>query len=493
MTTQSFMRILLIEDNPGDVRLLREHLAEGGTGRFELTHADRLSAGLKRLVETSFDVVLLDLSLPDSQGSDTVFRIRAKSNRMPIVVLTGVEDEALGLQLIQLGAQDYLVKGQVTGPLLTRSLRYAVERVRMEEILRESETRFRAIMDNSPALMFLKDLEGRYLQINRRFEEVFHIANRDIIGKMDKEIFPPMQAAAFLANDQKVLDAGLAMEFEEEALHDDGFHTSIAMKFPLLNEQGQMSALCGIVTDITERRRAEKQLQRTVDRVRTLSHRLDVVREEERTRIARELHDELGVRLTCLKLDLARLQSLMTRESLPPRDNMAERIHSMIAEVDATIVSVQRLAVELRPSILDGLGLVAAIEWQCQDFERRSGICCFCKASQEEISLDRSHATAAFRICQEALTNVVRHAKAGFVWVLVEEVNGDLLLEIQDDGEGIPAEKLGDTHSLGLLGMQERASSLGGQVEIAGRPGKGTTVTLRLPLTTTNVDCEERE
>ncbi len=485
MTTQSFMRILLIEDNPGDVRLLREHVAEGGAGRFELTHADRLSAGLKRLVETSFDVVLLDLSLPDSQGSDTVFRIRAKSNRMPIVVLTGVEDEALGLRLIQLGVQDYLVKGQVTGPLLTRSLRYAVERVRMEEILRESEARFRAIMDNSPALMFLKDIEGRYLQINRRFEEVFHIVNRDIIGKMDEEIFPPMQAAAFRANDQKVLDAGLAMEFEEEALHDDGFHTSIVMKFPLLDEQGQMSALCGIVTDITERRRAEKQLQDTVDRVRTLSHRLDVVREEERTRIARELHDELGVRLTCLKLDLARLQSLMTRESLPPRDSMAEQIHSMIAEVDATIASVQQLVAELRPGILDDLGLVAAIEWQCQDFERRSGIRCLCEATQE-VDLNPSCATAAFRICQEAITNVMRHAKATFVRVLVTQVNGDLLLEIHDDGQGISAEKLTDLASLGLLGMRERASSLGGHVGIVSWPGKGTTVTLRLPLAAAN-------
>jgi PAS domain S-box-containing protein len=618
MTTQSSIRILLIEDNPGDVRLLREHLAEAGVGRFELTHVDRLSAGLERLVETSFDVVLLDLSLPDSQGPDTVFRIRATSNRMPIVVLTGVEDEALGLQLIQSGVQDYLVKGQVTGPLLTRSLCYAVERVRMEEILCESEARFRAIMDNSPALMFLKDIEGRYLQINRRYEEVFHIANRDIIGKMDEEIFPPMQAAAFRANDQKVLDAGLAMEFEEEALHDDGIHTGIVMKFPLLNEQRQISALCGIVIDITERRRAEsalqiaqtklrqtlqasntglwdwntitneveftpewkrqlgyedheiagrfeewearlhpedqkralayvraylekpegeyaqefrlrhkdgsyrwiaarasfalepdgrrvhllgshmditdrkrseEQLQRTLGELRTLSQRLDVVREEERTRIARELHDELGVRLTCLKLDLARLQSL-TGGSYFPRAKMKEKVHSMMADIDSTIASVQRLVVELRPGILDDLGLVAAIEWQCQDFERRSGTQCVCKASQEKIVLDSAHATAAFRICQEALTNVARHAKATSIRVSIEQINGELLLEIQDDGQGIHTEQLTDSNSSGLLGMRERASSLGGHVGIASRPSKGTTVTLRLPIVAANSQSE---
>lgn len=353
------MRILLIEDNPGDVRLLREYLAEGGVGRFEVTHVDRLSAGLQRLAETSFDVLLLDLSLSDSQGMDTLMRMHEAAKSMPTVVLTGIEDETLGVQLLRAGAQDYLVKGQVTGPFLARSLRYAVERKQMEDRLAD-----------------------------------------------------------------------------------------------------------------------------TVDRVRTLSRRLEMVREQERTRIARDLHDQLGVRLTCLKLDLARLQSLM-RESVFPLEKMAEKIRSMSGEVDTTIASVQRLGTELRPGILDDLGLVAAIEWQCWDFEQRSGIQCVCTASQEEITLDRAPATAAFRICQEALTNVVRHARATHIRVLVEKVNGDLLLEIQDDGEGIPAEKLADTRSFGLLGMQERASGLGGWVEIAGRPGQGTTVTLRLPCSET--------
>jgi signal transduction histidine kinase len=183
--------------------------------------------------------------------------------------------------------------------------------------------------------------------------------------------------------------------------------------------------------------------------------------------------------MTCMKMDLARLLSML-RESLFPRDKMEEKIRSMNAEVDTTIAEVQRLAAELRPGVLDDLGLVAAIEWQCQDFERRSGIRCLCEASFDEIRISPARATAAFRICQEALVNVARHAKATFVRVLVKESGDDVLIEIQDNGQGIPAEKVNDAASLGLLGMKERSMAISGRLEIAGWPGKGTTVTLRL-------------
>ena len=146
----------------------------------------------------------------------------------------------------------------------------AIERKRAEEALRESEERFRAIVDNSPAQVFLKDTEGRYLQVNRKFEDSFHVANRDLIGKMDEDIFPPEQAAAFRANDRQVLEAGQPIVFEETAPHDDGLRTSIVVKFPLLNAQGESYALCGIVTDITERKRAEQGIREAELRYRTI-------------------------------------------------------------------------------------------------------------------------------------------------------------------------------------------------------------------------------
>ncbi len=983
------MRILLVEDNAGDIRLLEEYLKEAGAGRYRLIQADRLARGLDRLAEADIDAVLLDLSLPDSHGMDTLVRMRAAAKAVPIVVLTGIEDEALGMRLIQAGAQDYLIKGQVTSQLLARSLRYAVERKRAEAALRDSEERFRnlvegaqdvimtlsqegvitslnpaferitqwacaewigqpiaplfhagdlplvidlcrhiaehrealtrvlrirsrdrgyvvgefvgmphvqnertsglvmigrditerkrvedtlerlrhlygllltsapdgiygidlqgtaifvnpaaarmfgssseellgrrmhdvahhtkpdgtaypseecpiyralcggviqrvaddvfwradgtkfpveytstpivehngivgavvmfrditerkrvegelrgsearlrAILDNSPGMVFLKDAEGRYLDVNRQFERTFHISREEIAGKTDDEVFPPEQAAAFRANDLTVLQSGVPMQFEEVALHDDGPHTSVVYKFPLNNGEGTPYGMCGITADITERKameealrraeekyrsifenavegifqstpdgrylsvnpalarmygyespeelmgsvtdithelyvdpdrraemirllewrgvlrgfeyevyrkdgsriwisefarvvrdergrtlyyegaiediterkraeeelrrsleylelaqagaeaglwdwdirlnkvtwskqyyrlyglspatapsydtwlasvyeedrsradlavrdamqrcadinldyrivhperglrwlvaigrticddegaavrmtgfsfditerkQAEEELQCTLGQVRTLSRRLEVVREDERARIARELHDELGVRMACLKMDLARMQSMKGEASSA---KLEEKILSMTEQVDTTIAAVQGLVAELRPGVLDDLGLVAAIEWQCRDFERRSGIRCVADFKQDNIPLDSVRATAAFRICQEALTNVLRHAAANEIRVCLESIDGQLLLAIQDNGRGISPEKVCDARSFGLLGMRERAEAVGGALRIVGLPGAGTIVTLRLP------------
>ncbi|HSA63822.1 MAG TPA: PAS domain-containing protein [Nitrospira sp.] len=477
------MRILMVEDNPGDVRLLREYLlGQRGSEDFQHLQVDRLAQALASLDEASFDAVLLDLSLPDSQGIGTLNKVHAAKPGMPIVVMTGLDDEALGLQLLQAGAQDYLVKGEVSASLLRRTLRYAVERKRAEVELRRSEIFLQSIVENIPHMIFVKDAsELRFVRFNKAGEELLGHTREDLIGKSDYEMFPKDEADFFTDADRDVLRNRKVLDISEEPILTRGkglryLHTK---KIPIVDENEQPLYLLGISEDITERKRAENQLQRSFELLRTLSQRLDVVREEERTRIARELHDELGVRMTCMKMDLSRLLAMM-RESLFPREKMQEKIRAMNTEVDSTIAEVQRLAAELRPGVLDDLGLVAAIEWQCQDFERRSGIRCFCEASFDQIEISPSRATAAFRICQEALTNVARHAKATFVRVLMKKKDDHVLIEIQDNGQGIPPERLNDASSLGLLGMKERSMAIGGLLDIAGWPGKGTTVTLRL-------------
>jgi PAS domain S-box-containing protein len=388
------------------------------------------------------------------------------------VVLSSLDDEVLGVQLLRGGAQDYLVKEELTGSLLRRSLRYAVERKRAEVELRRSEIFLESIVENIPDMIFVKDArELRFVRFNKAGEELLGHARRNLIGKSDYDFFPADEADFFTRADRNVLRNREVLDIPEEPILTKGkglryLHTK---KIPIVDENDHPLYLLGISEDITERKRAENELQRSFELLRTLSQRLEVVREQERTRIARELHDELGVRMTCMKMDLARLLAMM-RDPLFPREKMEEKIRSMGTEVDTTIAEVQRLASELRPGLLDDLGLVAAIEWQCQDFERRSGIRCLCEASFDEIKISPSRATAAFRICQEALINIARHARATFVRVLVKESGDDVLIEVQDNGQGIPAEK-----------VNERSMAIGGRLEIAGWPGKGTTVTLRFP------------
>ena len=988
--------ILLVEDNPGDARLLRELLTESGTDRLTLTHVDRLDAAIRCLTQAAFDIILLDLSLPDSQGAETLVRMHEAAQGIPIVLVTGREDEELGLQLIQAGAQDYLVKGQTTAPLLARALKYAVERKRLEEelrkktrflqsvldtmaegvvmadergtfqvwnqaaeriigsgpadigirewskhyalflpdrvtpfptdelplarairgesvtdvliffhrphwpgeawlsvtarpllddtghlsggvavfrditaakrtdealrdsqeryrllvtkasdiiyrtdasgrftfvnpvamrimkytepellgrrfielihpdhqpaaerfygrqfirkqpstyyeflalakdgsevwigqnvqvlleegtvvgfqavarditdrkraeearleseerlrsivqstgdaiilmdtrgqvafwnngaekifgytaeqmlgqpvtriipqrfreahqrgvervaaagrltlqadmfeliglrkdgtefplefslaawtakstlfitgiirdisdrrqaesALRDSEERFRAIMDNSPALIFIKDLAGRYLQANRQFEIISHLSHEDLVGKTDEEVFPPEQAAVFRGNDRKVLEAGAPMRFEESALHDDGLHTSIVVKFPLRNAQNRCYALCGIATDITdrkraeearqqlakdrllllestgegiygidrqgrctfinsaaarmlgslpeaflgqdmherihhsfpdsttypratcriqktleggkgckvddevywrkdgtafpveyssfpiiednqiigavvvflditERKRAEQQLTLSHDQLRKLTARLESVREEERILIAREIHDELGQALTGVKLELCLLHDQIAEVS----PMMRKKLESISTLVDGTIQSVQRIATELRPVVLDQLGLIPAIEWQAHEFQARTGIQCTLDVYLRAVTLSHAGSTAMFRIFQEILTNVARHAQASVVHITLQEQAGSLVLDVRDNGRGVTDAELADPHSLGLVGMRERALLLGGETIFTGSPGTGTAVRVRIPL-----------
>jgi signal transduction histidine kinase len=213
-----------------------------------------------------------------------------------------------------------------------------------------------------------------------------------------------------------------------------------------------------------------------------LSGRLATVQEAERTRIARELHDELGVGLTCLKIDLSRLHTMVneeTRAGTPKK--AADKIRSMVEQIDTTIASVQRLVTELRPAVLDDLGLVAAVEWQCQDFQKRTGIPCTCVTSADDITMEPERATALFRICQEALTNAARHAQATAVTIKLESRSDFLQLVVADNGVGIPDTKVTNRRSLGLLGMRERVALFGGEITFQSIPGKGTTVTACLP------------
>jgi len=282
------IHLLLIEDNPGDAGLIREMLAEAKGMSFELEWTETLSEGIERLASGGLDVVLLDLALTDSTGLDTLRRLRAASPWAPVVVvLSGLSDEEISFQAVQEGAQDYLIKGQVDSSLLVRSIRYALERgheqealrgaqvelenrvrertadlVKANEALRNSQHLLQGILNNSTAMISVKDLQGRYMLVNHGYERLFHANSESLVGKTVYDLLPREHADRVRASDQGVLDSGNVLEAEELIPQDDGLHTYIAIKSPLRDGEGKPYAVCGIATDITERKRLQADLTR---------------------------------------------------------------------------------------------------------------------------------------------------------------------------------------------------------------------------------------
>jgi two-component system, NarL family, sensor histidine kinase UhpB len=234
--------------------------------------------------------------------------------------------------------------------------------------------------------------------------------------------------------------------------------------------------------DITERKRTEEALRGSEqvalqrEQFQALAERLRRAREEERTRVSRDLHDQIGQILTAIKLDLTWMNRRLPKAS----EELRERLRSTIGLLNEGVQSVRKICSGLRPGVLDDLGLAAAIEWQANEFSSRTGIDCMVSVPAADLTLDGDQATEFFRIFQECLTNIIRHAEAKTVRVILDEQDGELVLTVADDGKGFVESDVSE--SLGFLGMKERAQVCGGNLEIASSPGNGTIITLRVRM-----------
>ena len=263
---------------------------------------------------------------------------------------------------------------------------------------------------------------------------------------------------------------------------DSTYASVVDRGFILYDSSGKPSRIVGGICDVTEQRKAEQALENSRRQLRALSARLQWVREEERVRVAREIHDELGQVLTALKINLDWLErKLGVRDNDPSLNPLLDRVVESAEIADSAISNVQRITSDLRPSSLDNLGLAAALEHEAQRFQQRTGIACQVKLPADKLEVPSEAATAVFRIFQEALTNVARHAQATEVRAALQSEADHLVLQVEDNGRGISNEALADKKSLGLLGMRERAAVLGGEVAISAIQPSGTRVTLRLP------------
>ena len=363
--------------------------------------------------------------------------------------------------------------GKVIGVVLV--FRDVAER-RQEQIATREQA---ALLELTQDSVFVIDLEGKIHFWSRGAEVMFGYSKSNAVGKIAHELLFtdfPQPLAEIRA---ELMRAG---HWEGDLIKtaQSGRRIDVSGRWALQwGKRDQAPRVLVISSDITERKRAEESLVLQREQLRALAERLQTVREEDRKRVARDLHDQIGQILTSIKMDL----TWMTRHLPKSEVEMLARVAESIQSIDDGIKSVRTICSGLRPGVLDDLGLAAAIEWQASEFTARNGIRCEVTVPPIDLHLDGDRATATFRIFQECLTNVIRHADAKSVRVALCQEEENILLVVEDDGIGFCETDISNSHgSLGLLGMKERAQFCGGGVHISSSKGNGTTVTVRVPV-----------
>jgi PAS domain S-box-containing protein len=485
--------VLVVDDTPQYRRVLERLLSRHGY------HVATAADGEAALVEARRfrpDLILLDIHMPGVDGFETCRRLKADATTQPIpvVFISGIDDIAAKVQAFAAGGVDYLTKPFHDDEVLMRVATHlalcglqqrleervrertaalALANVRLEREIaerREAEERFRGVLESAPEAMIIVNVRREVVMVNTQAERLFGYRRGEMLGRPIEMLMPQRHRGAHV---------GLASTFlktprlrpmgDGRALfgrrRDGGeFPVEISLS-PLTSPGGQL--VIAAVRDISERQRTEAAL-------RELAAHRDAVREEERKRIAGEIHDELGSLLTALKMDISLL-----RMQLPDDSPALERVGQMRELVERTIGMVRQVATQLRPAALN-LGLVAALEWLVEDFGRRTGIACVLD-TDTEVTLGDAQATAIFRIVQESLTNIARHAGAAHVEVTLGCAGGLLRLGVADDGRGFDAAAAG-SKSFGLFGIRERVRALGGKAAVDSVPGGGTRVAIEIPL-----------
>jgi PAS domain S-box-containing protein len=351
-----------------------------------------------------------------------------------------------------------------------------------EKKKREKEiTDYKYALDQS-SIVSITDAKGVIKYVNDNFCRISGYTTAELIGGSHRIVGTEHHPPPFFQHMWQTISKGEVWNGEIRNRAKDGTIYWVDMTIvPFLNAKLEPYEYIALDNDITERKKAEELLSQSYHDIRELASHLQDIREEERAGIAREIHDELGQQLTGLKMDL----SWMSKRKTMQEDNeLRQKAVTVMSLLDTTIMTVRRIATELRPSILDDLGLVAAIEWQCQEFERRSGICTEFVSTLTNFPYSSGIAIGLFRICQESMTNVARHAAASRIRISLQEEINHILLKIQDDGKGFEVRTSGSKKTLGLLGMKERALMMGGQFRIESELGKGTTLFVTAPITT---------
>ncbi|HHO76697.1 MAG TPA: PAS domain S-box protein, partial [Deltaproteobacteria bacterium] len=358
---------------------------------------------------------------------------------------------------------------------ITRNI---TQRKKAEESLKESEQRYRTIFENTGTAMAILDEDVILTLANSEFEKLSGFPREEIEGKKRFTDFVDSKDT-----DRLLMYHGLRRKDPLSAPRNYEFlfvdkNDQVKNIFTTANIiPGSAKSVISLL-DITGMKKAQEELMHSREQLRNLLKHAQDVREGERTRVAREIHDELGQVLTALKMDLSYLSRKFPQETRP----LQTKINLMLKFIDMTIQSVKRITMDLRPGLLDHLGLVPAIEWQADEFQKRTGIPCEVWVDPDDITLEKDQATTVFRIFQETLTNVARHANATHIKTSLQVHNGMLKMIVKDNGKGITKKQIEDSKSFGLMGIRERAHFSGGEVLFTGKKGHGTSVIVSIPI-----------
>lgn len=481
------LQILLVEDSDDDAELIVCALRDDGLDfryRCICSEAELFSA----LAQENWDLVLTDYNLLTISAHEVIAVVRADPRDIPVIVISGHIGEEEAVSLMKSGASDFIPKHNLVRllPALEREIREAEVRRRERQALRALREQERFLQEITSALgegIIVLDEDMRVIYMNPEAERLLGWSEAELLGK------PLHETVHYLKPDRSPYPAN---ECPVARLHRDGQRCQVdddyyvrkdgsllPVSFVATRITGQNGAVryVNAFQDRTARKQAEEELQESRRQLRELTAFLQRVREEERTAIARELHDELGQMLSGLHMDVDWLRRRLTDTRGPE----AAKIEAMAELIDTALQTVRRISTDLRPGVLDDLGLEAAVEWLVEGLQSRTGIDCKLRLELNDAYLDEPIATALFRLVQESFTNITRHAQASRVHVSLTMEGQKLRLVVQDDGIGFDV-TAPRPRSFGLLGMRERVLALSGDFTVDSRPGAGTTIIAEIPL-----------
>ena len=477
--------ILMLEDNPTDAELAERELRKAKLA-FSLKRVETEEDFLKELKNLAPDLILSDYKLPSYDGLSALAAARENCPVVPFIFISGEIGEELAIETLKGGATDYVLKHRLSRlvPAVNRALREAEERAerrQAEESLRVSEERYRALYEDNPSTYFTVDTKGTVLSVNQFGAVQLGYTTKELIGQPVLNVFYEDDKKAVLEQLSVCLrNPGQIFQWEFRKVCKNGSILWVRESARAIPDVVGSPVVFIVCEDITDRKQAEEKIQLYTERLQNLSSQLIKVQEIERRHIAHELHDEIGQVLTAVKINLQAIQGLSKDRQYAPS------LKESIVTIDRALQQVRNLSLDLRPSMLDDLGLVSTLRWYMDRQMRQAGLHAKLIAKPSQIHLPLGLETICFRIVQEALTNVVRHAKAKHAHVELQQRDTKLELIIRDDGIGFnvrTAQKRASRGvSFGLLGMQERVRLAGGEIEIKSKPNHGTMIRARFPL-----------